>query len=187
MNEFGVWGGVSFDSPAGSFLGTIPDRKFVIGGLRYGRILAVGRGLALEYTVDVIPVAIVTDNPKVVDTPFTLPDGSVVLGTEIRREPVYGFGASPIGFQVHFGKKNRVKPFASGSAGFLYFSRQTPVPDSQKFNYSFDFGGGVEFFTRSRRAFVVGYKLHHLSNANQGRFNPGLDANIFYGGFSIFK
>ncbi len=188
MNEFGAWGGGSFNSPAGTFLGTTPDRKFIIGALRYGRILVANKSIALEYTIDVIPLAVVTNNPRVVDTAFNLPDGrTAILRTEVRRQSVYGAGSSPIGFQIYFGNKKRIKPFASGSAGFLYFSRQVPEPDTHNFNYTFDFGGGVQLFSHSRRAFTIGYKFHHLSNANQCRFNPGLDANIFYVGFSIIK
>jgi hypothetical protein len=43
----------------------------------------------------------------------------------------------------------------------------------------------VQFFTASRRSFTIGYKYHHLSNAETGTINPGIDSNIIYLGFSI--
>ncbi|HKC62063.1 MAG TPA: hypothetical protein VKB86_00390, partial [Pyrinomonadaceae bacterium] len=50
MNEYGIWGGFSFDSP--TVIGTAEDRKFLTVGLRYGRIFGTTRRVAYEYTVD---------------------------------------------------------------------------------------------------------------------------------------
>jgi len=36
-NEFGIWGGISFDAP--TLIGKTPDAKFGNIGLRYGRVL----------------------------------------------------------------------------------------------------------------------------------------------------
>jgi opacity protein-like surface antigen len=97
---------------------------------------------------------------------------------------VFGAGANPLGFQVNFGEK-KVQPFANSSIGFLYFNRQVPAPASSQFNFTFNFGGGIELFAASRRSFTVGYKYHHLSNADTGIINPGIDSNVIYVGFSL--
>ena len=40
-NEFGIWGGISFDAP--TLIGKTPDAKFGNIGLRYGRVLLAAR------------------------------------------------------------------------------------------------------------------------------------------------
>ncbi|MFQ5825206.1 MAG: acyloxyacyl hydrolase [bacterium] len=188
MNELGFWGGVSFDSPAGNFLGLTKDREFFIMGLRYGRIITAGWGVALEYVLDIIPIAVVTNNPKAEDERVTISNGHTVIVQRINGwGPVYGAGLSPIGLQIYLLRSNPIKLFASGSFGFLTFIRQVPRPEARKFNYTFDFGGGFQIITRSRWAIVIGYKYHHLSNANTAIANPGLDANVFYVGVSSFR
>ena len=47
-------------------------------------------------------------------------------------------------------------------------------------------GLGVRFFFSPKQALTLGYKLHHISNANTGRSNPGMDSHVVYAGFSFF-
>src|SRR5256886_7166623 len=60
-NEWGVWGGMSFNST--TLIGKTPDAKFGTIGLRYGRVLKTSKTLAFEWTIDVIPVAVLS-NPR---------------------------------------------------------------------------------------------------------------------------
>lgn len=181
-NEFGVWGGGSFDSP--TVIGTSEDRKFGILGVRYGRVLAANEKLAFQYTVDAIPLAVLSQPTfNVIQSP-TDPNASTV---ERRRQTTYGAGLSPIGFKLNFRNSKRVQPFADTSGGFIYFTEQVPVVGASQFNFAFDFGGGVRIFTKAKRAVTVGYKFHHLSSGGTSNINPGIDANIFYAGFSVFK
>jgi hypothetical protein len=139
--------------------------------------------VAVEYTVDLVPLTLVS-RPEFV---FTQQPGSNFFTVERRHTTVYGAGASPVGFKFNFRREKRVQPFASTSGGVLYFSRQVPAPGSSQFNFTFEFSGGVQVFTHSRRAVTLGYKLQHVSNANTAPFNPGLDANVIYAGFSVFR
>jgi len=59
-NEFGVWGGLSFSAP--TLIGKTPDARFGNIGLRYGRVLAASKTVAFEWTIDVIPVAVLSNN-----------------------------------------------------------------------------------------------------------------------------
>lgn len=175
MNEYGVWGGGSFDSP--TVIGTAEDRKFFTLGLRYGRVLGGSKRVAYEYTVDAVPLAIVFQ-PEFARVFNRNPDRSI-----------YGAGISPIGFKVNFNRQGRLKPFVSTSGGFLYFRRPVPVDVAlaTRFNFTFEFSGGLQIFTRSRRAVTIGYKFQHISNGGRSEVNPGLDANVIYAGFSLFK
>ena len=175
MNEFGVWVGGSFDSP--TVIGTAEDRKYFTLGLRYGRVFATSKRVAFEYTVDAVPVAVVFQ-----------PDFAQALNRH-HDKSVYGAGLSPIGFKINFNRRRRTQPFVNVSGGFLYFRRPVPadVSGATKFNFTFDFGGGVQIVTRARRAIAFGYKFQHISNAGRSVVNPGLDANVIYVGYSFFK
>jgi hypothetical protein len=175
MNEWGVRVGGSFNSP--TLIGTAEDRKYFTVGLRYGRVFAASKRVAYEYTVDAVPVAVVFQ-PNFARAFNRVDDGSV-----------YGAGLSPIGFKANFNRRGRVKPFVGGSGGAFYFQRPVPVdvPGATRFNFTFEFTGGVQFFTPERRAVTLGYKFHHISNANRSDVNPGLDANVIYVGYSFFK
>jgi len=99
---------------------------------------------------------------------------------------VYGAGANPLGVQGNIGNR-RIQPFASGSLGFLYFTRQVPVVGSSQFNYNITIGFGMQFLLRSKRSVSVGWKYHHLSNNYQARLNPGIDSGVFYASFSLVR
>jgi hypothetical protein len=177
-NEFGMWGGISFDAP--TWIGKTPDARFGNIGLRYGRVLAANDNLAFSWTIDAVPVAVLSVNR------FTIvPTGSGSFTVQRRREHTYGAGLSPIGLKLNFRRMQTLQPFASGTAGFLYFSKDVPVTGAARFNFTFDFGGGIDLVRESRRAITVGYKYQHISNGDRSPINPGVDVQLIYVGYSI--
>lgn len=178
-NEFGVWGGISFD--ATTLIGKTPDAKFGNIGLRYGRVLAASKTVAFEWTIDVIPVAILSNNRFTV-----VPSGPGFVITQTRKS-VYGWGAAPIGLKFNFRRNRRVQPFGQATGGFLYFNEQVPVAGAARFNFTFDFSGGVQIVNSNRRAITIGYTYQHISNGYRATFNPGVDVQIVFAGFSVFR
>lgn len=179
-NEFGFWGGISFD--ATTLIGKTPDARFGNIGLRYGRVLKTSKTVALEWTIDVIPVSILSNNR------FTaVPTGAGGLTITQTRKSVYGWGAAPIGLKFNFRRNRRVQPFGQATGGFLYFNEQVPLAGAARFNFTFDFSGGVQIVNSNRRAFTIGYKYEHISNGYRAAFNPGVDVQMIFAGFSIFK
>jgi len=178
-NEFGLWGGISFDSP--TLIGKTADARFGNIGLRYGRVIAASKTVAFEWTIDAVPVSILSNNR------FTaVPSGSGFVVTQTRKS-VYGRGASPIGLKFNFRRNRRVQPFGQATGGFLYFNEQVPLAGAARFNFTFDFSGGVQIVNSTRRSFTIGYKYQHISNANRATFNPGVDVQMVFAGFSIFR
>jgi hypothetical protein len=169
-NEYGVWGGGSLDSP--TLIGKFEDARLGLLGLRYARVLARGENVALKYTLDAVPVAL-----------LSYPS----LATPGARRTVYGAGLSPVGFQVNFRRRERIQPFAQASGGFIYFRERIPDERGAQFNFAADFGGGVQVKTGARRAWTFGYRYQHISNGYRADANPGFDSNLFYVGFSIFR
>ena len=173
-NEFGVWGSISFD--ATTWIGYTPDARFGNIGLRYGRVLAANQDLAFSWTIDAVPVAILSVRRFTI-----LPTGSV----RQTRDHTYGAGLSPIGLKLNFRRSHQLQPFAGGSGGFLYFSKQVPVSGASQFNFTFDFGGGVEIIRDGRRGISIGYKYQHFSNGHTAPINPGVDVQMVHVGYFI--
>ena len=193
MNEFCIWGGGGpFNSPRqidnpntglpNNFF--TPDNtggvRFGSIGLCYGRILSANNNFAFKYTFNATPVAVLSYRDVTRD--FGIP----VPGSETRRN-VFGAGLSPIGFQLYFRPQSRVKPFVNTSGGFIFFKDQVPRLNGAQFNFTYDFGGGVQVFRDARRAFTFGYKYQRLSNGGRALNNPSFDGHVFSFGYSIFR
>jgi Lipid A 3-O-deacylase (PagL) len=179
-NEFGVWGGISFD--ATTLIGKTPDAKFGNLGLRYGRVLLASKSVAFEWTIDAVPVAVLSNKRFVL-----LPDPSGGFFFALTRKSVYGWGAAPIGLKFNFRRNHRVEPFVHTTGGFLYFNEAVPESGAARFNFTFDFAGGVQIVNSHRRAFFIGYKYQHISNGDRTPINPGVDVQMINAGFSIFR
>lgn len=181
-NEFGFWAGGSFAATT-AFGGLTnveaSDRKLFLAAFRYGRTLAANHSMALQYTLDAIPLAVATGNIAEITTV-----GPVTL---LRRETAYGGGLTPLGLQLDFANGSKVHPFVHVNGGGLIFNQSVPLPDAGRFAFVGEAGTGLRIFTSERKAVTLGFKFHHISNGDRSGSNRGLNQFVFYGGFSIFK
>lgn len=181
-NELGFWGGFSPKATT-MFEGLrddeAEDRKFFLTAFRYGRTLTANNTLALQYTLDLVPVAVATG---------TIVSRTTVAGVDtFRRETAYGAGITPLGLQLDFANGSKVHPFVHVNGGLLYFNKPVPIEDSGQFAYVGEAGGGVRIFTSAKRALSFGVRFHHISNGDRAGSNRGLNQFVFYAGFSVFK
>lgn len=84
-------------SIANATIGVSLDRRLALVGLRYGLVIANAGPVALAYSADLIPVAIVLRPER-----YLVPE-SRWFNREIRDGAVYGFGVAPIGFNSRSG------------------------------------------------------------------------------------
>jgi hypothetical protein len=177
---FGVWAGASLSSVA--VFGTVTDRRLVLTGLRYERVVERAGSVTTAYTFDVHPIAVVTNTPRYVQR--TRHRGGVVFNevVETGRSPAVGVGVSPLGLQLYSTPFGNARLFGGGSAGGIWFNRDMPMVGARPFNFALQLGTGVELTARSGGALVVGYKFHHLSNGGTADVNPGIDGHVFYVG-----
>lgn len=183
-NEFGVWAGVSLNTV--HIFGITSNEQIYTLGFRYARTLYDKPSASLQYTLDIAPAQIVRQFTFVpCSTPsrlgFICPTG---------REVVYGGGISPIGLKMNFRRQRKLQPYIGANGGFVVSVRPVPVdtPGGTQYNYTFDAGGGIELFSQNRRSsWKFGYRFQHISNAYRRSFNPGLDNNQFFVGYSFFK
>jgi hypothetical protein len=187
-NELSVWGGFAPDMPR-VFGGSRPSSYGQVA-VRYSRRIATFDSVAIKYTIDFIPLAVINyDRRPIVQT---APNTFVVQPSGTTN---YAFGLTPVGFQMHFRRKAKVQPFISANAGLLIFNKTIPddrslvFPDrnGKHLNFTLAGGGGVDFLTDAGRTFTLGFKFHHISNASTGNINPGFDQNLFYVGYTFKK
>lgn len=168
-NEFAVWFADQF-ARAHVFSEETNGHIYQVE-TRYTRMILARRLIAVRYVADAVPWATVGDPHGA--------DGSLVYA--------HGAGGSPVGLQVNFLHDRHVQPFITSGGGFLYFNRQM-FGTKQQFNFTAQFGGGVQLLNPSRRASLyLGYKYHHISNANMDRTNPGLGSHMLFVGVSFLR
>ena len=168
-SEYTYWFGGAFEN-GHAFSSTVGARNYQFES-RYERLIYWSEPFAVRWVFDAVPMAMVGDPHP----------------SNGHRAYAYGVGASPIGAQVNFVHYHHVEPFLTSGGGFLYFNHRM-FGTTQQFNFTAQLGGGVQLFTSSRRTAIdLGYKYHHISNANLGNQNPGLDSHMLFVGLSLFR
>jgi opacity protein-like surface antigen len=186
-NEYQIWAGAASGDNPGIASITV-NEPLTRAGFQYSRVMLASKSLALKYTIDAIPLAL-TNTQEVTSTCLPAPGSPNTLACQstIARKTVYGGGASPIGMQLNFRRTRRLQPIANGTAGFLYFNRETPSTGASQFNFTFTLGTGVQWFITPSHSITFGYKFHHFSNAFIANLNPAVDSHFFYAGFSFHR
>ncbi|MEP7211544.1 MAG: acyloxyacyl hydrolase [Acidobacteriota bacterium] len=160
-------------------------RKFAMTSFRFGRVVGTAKHVTFEYLFEVIPVSFAMKNE--VDKRDVGTEKDDKKFTKTIRENTYGIGFEPASFRFLFAPAKRLKPFVQVGAGFIFTSKPIPVPESPRYNFIGDFGGGLMFSVSEKRTINFGYRYFHISNMNIGEINPGYNANVFYLGYSIFS
>ena len=163
-------------------IGTTPDRQFALAGFSYGYRCWTPGSVSVYYTVALMPAAILKVPAQTIYS-FNPP-----FQRRVEAHAVYGFGVAPIGFSVEFDRW-RVRPFVETMGGIV--ASTEPIPENQPnasgLNFLFSFGGGIRWNIGPRRALALGYRFLHISNAGTTSFNPGVDNNVLYVGYSFLR
>jgi Lipid A 3-O-deacylase (PagL) len=164
-HEFRFFGGYS--PVTATLIGVETDRRFALAGFSYSYTCWAWSSVFLSYTGAVMPAAILIE-----------PSHSV-----------YGVAVTPVGFTLDFSRRHRLDPFVEFDGGIIASTEPIPErhPDAAGLNFLFDLGGGVRWKVGPRGAVTLGYKFLHISNAFTTNFNPGVDNNVFYVGYSFLR
>jgi hypothetical protein len=106
-----------------------------------------------------------------------------VLHNDLGRRWTYAPGVTPVGFSVHLLPEHRLQSFLASSAGFIVSPRDIPEFKTSAFNFTFSFGGGVEWLRDHRRSWTLEYRVQHTSNKDIGYNNPGIDSQLVRVGY----
>ena len=90
----------------------------------------------------------------------------------------YAGGISPLGQRFNFAPNHRIQPLIAVNGGLLISTRDIPANNTAQVNFIFSFGAGFEYFTSLSRSATIAYEIQHLSNADTGQANPGIDSQI---------
>lgn len=171
IHEYGLWGGYSFESNDG-FWGKTGGASLSLIGMRYNRkLINFSNSMLMEYVLKLNLLAW-----------YRYPDelmGNNTIST-------YGFGATPIGFQLNWRKNDHLQPFITSSTGIIYLNNPFPDGRGTRINFTLELGGGIEIITSPHSSFTFGYRYHHMSNGSTGEVNPGVDSNLFYGAITFY-
>jgi lipid A 3-O-deacylase len=83
-----------------------------------------------------------------------------------------------------FARRTTIEPFVDVAAGVMLTNQQVPE-QTTKFNFSAHAGGGARIWISARWGVIVGYRFHHLSNANTAPRNPAINSNVVYSGLTF--
>lgn len=167
--SYSVWGGYSGNSVR--LLGKTANSQTLIYGIGYQHKLREYRpNKVLWFTADIIPY-IHFDYPK--------------RDENDRRVSRSGFGFSPVGFLLVNRVSGFFSPYLQTSGGIIYMEDNFPTDKARRLNFTFDITLGNKIELNSFALLSFGYKFHHISNAETGVQNPGLDSNFLFLTLSI--
>lgn len=89
-------------------------------------------------------------------------------------------------YEHHFAVSGRVLPVWKLGAGALHATN--PIPEGETaFNFSVLTALGVDVMITEKDALFLGYRAHHVSNANIGNVNPGINVHTIVFGVSFYR
>jgi hypothetical protein len=160
-------------------------RDLYIVDLRAGWTLTSNKFLSVEYAPSLVPLAVSTRNPteyepRVANTCLPGKDCNEYKALSISTVPLYsttyGFGLTPVGFQMRLFPTSPVQLLTYANGGALWFTHRIPDPEATRFNFTAELGAALQVNLPDRLGLVLGYSWHHSSNAGTGHVNPGLNS-----------
>lgn len=107
--------------------------------------------------------------------------GVVYTGTSTitcSRQHTIAQGLSPIGFRINLRPTHPLQLTFSSNGGYMFSTHPIPVANAGSFNFTFEFGGGLEYFHAHHRSVRLEYVVQHYSNHNTANANPGVDSGF---------
>jgi len=97
----------------------------------------------------------------------------------------YGPGAN-LAYEHRFAPRGRWMPIWRIGAGVVYSNR--PVPrGEERLNFSLFTGFALDLLVNRRGALTFEYRFHHVSNADRGFRNPGVNAHSLLLGYAFYR
>jgi opacity protein-like surface antigen len=94
-----------------------------------------------------------------------------------------GVGISPLMFRWNLREHGPIHPFLELAGGVVATNRDVPE-GTTRWNFTAHTGAGARVRVADRWGVVLGYRFHHLSNANTAPRNPGINSNVGYLGLA---
>ena len=148
------------------FLGKTPDTQTTLVQLTYGK--------RLDWEYKTLPVFYLISVTPYVHYDYPKRDRNGI------RDIVTGFGFSPIGFEINKKLKKNFGLSLSTAGGFILTDKKFPTDKGRRLNYTYEFTPKMFLEIHNSVSLFLGYKFHHISNAQTGSENPGIDSNFIF-------
>ncbi|MFV1885528.1 MAG: acyloxyacyl hydrolase [Balneola sp.] len=148
------------------FLGKTPDTQTTLIQLNYGK--------KLDWEFKTIPVFYLISITPYIHYDYPKRDQNGI------RDVVTGFGFSPIGFEINKNLKKNFGLSLSTAGGFILTNKKFPTDKGRRLNYTYELTPKMFLEIHDSVSLFIGYKFHHISNAQTGSENPGIDSNFIF-------
>jgi hypothetical protein len=181
------------DDPSGHFALQV---GLASAGIEAGRMLTAPHGPTLlrgrgEAMAEVIPFWLAY-YPRQTQTIYFA--GNLMPPTSVQLATYSSHGASltPLIFRWNLARhgNSRIVPWAQLGAGVLLTNHKFPILEGSTcvFNFTPQYGAGVNLFDHSRHSINLAVKMVHISNARLGDYNPGMNKTVQFSiGYSWWK
>lgn len=185
--SLGAWIAGGEHEPLKTRFGHVHDRSMLITGIDASRTLYASSVAAIRYTPTFLPFIVGTANREYaafascgsVALCLVGPNGNGYLLPY--KKTAYAVGVLPINFDTELAPEQRVGLQIGLGGGVSLWDRRIPDPRETRFNFLADVHVGVHVLSPVG-AVTAGLRLQHLSNANLGPVNPGMDSHLIYVG-----
>ena len=110
----------------------------------------------------------------------------VPLTTFLQTDKTTYSGGANLVYEHHFAVAGRVLPVWKLGAGFLYSNIKLPEGET-RLNFSLLTEFGVDIMVTDSSALFLAYRFHHVSNAETGDVNPGVNLHTMMFGLSFYR
>lgn len=177
---------------------------FLSAGARVGKVLTppmlpgLLRG-QFEYSAEIMPwwQATTPRFQRYFLTATSVPDRVGIAGPFPTGGTYDGVSITPIILRWDLASHGRLMPFVQGAGGLIWTNHKFPPvgpfeqPGHQGtsvWNFTPQFGVGLQYFTKPRQSITFNANAVHISNASLGDSNPGVNASVqFQLGYSWWK
>jgi hypothetical protein len=169
----GAFLGAAHNSPVSADLGTTPGRDHLFFGLSARTSILRAGLVTISYCAQVLPLVVIRGSAP----PSGYPRGTRATNLAV------AVGFSPFGLDLAVPVGGKISIYGATAAGMLLFNQEYPLAGAGHIDFTLELGGGVRVSLANRGKIELGYRFHHLSNANSAAQNPGVDANVLYAGY----
>jgi lipid A 3-O-deacylase len=183
--------------------GNRTDYKFLWAGVHAGKVLTdpLGKGMLrgqFELAAEFIPFWQVYTPKYLRANCYQQPGGPLSCSNLFPTGGTYtGVSVTPAILRWNFAGNHRYRPWVQGAGGVIWTNHKFPpvgpypLPKhlgTSVFNYTPQFGIGVQYFVRPRQSISISANAVHISNASMGDANPGVNASVQFSiGYTWWK
>jgi lipid A 3-O-deacylase len=179
------------------------DYRFLWAGVHAGKVLTNPHGKGVlrgqfELAAEFMPLWQASVPKYLRANCYQQPGGPLTCSNLFPTGGTYtGISVTPAILRWNLGSGHRLLPWIQGAGGLIWTNHKFPpigpypVPNhlgTSVFNFTPQFGLGVQYFVKPRQSISISANAVHISNASMGDSNPGVNASVQFSiGYTWWK